>query len=471
MSDYNTPGVYVEEASSVSQPIAGVGTSTAGFIGEVEDDVKTPVRTDNGNHPLAEKNTPQLITNWKEFEKKFGYIQQGNKVLANAVFGFFYNGGSRCWVARVDPLNSSNVESVLTKLEAIDEISIVAVPIPFNGVVTAINITAGGTGYTSAPKITIDAPPAGGTQATATATLSDGVVTAIKIDAGGSGYTSAPTVTITAPPSGGTQATATAKVALDHNTIRDKVLKHCEKMKDRFAILDGENVTDLNPGEIYPGNKSDYGAVYFPYLKVQSKVLKAGTVNEYQDEEVDMPPSGYIAGIYARVDANRGVFKAPANEVVRGVLAEKQRAFSRDEQGSLNEKNINVIRQFNGNVTVWGARTISDKPEYRYISVRRTLLFLRESIDEGTQWAVFEPNTPALWQKIKRNVSDFLLVQWRAGALFGNTEREAFYVKCDGETNPLEERALGKVIAEVGVSIVRPAEFVIFRISQTTLPS
>ena len=489
MPNYNYPGVYVEEVSSVSQPIPGVGTSTAGFIGKVQDNVRMPDRAEvspvnpqnpadlTKTYPLAEKDNPQFITNWAEFEKNFGYIQQGNKVLANSVFGFFTNGGTRCWVARVTELTEQNVKSALTNFEAKDEISIVAVPIPPNqpnGVVTAINITEGGSGYTDVPTVTITQPPSTGTQATATATLKDGVVTAINITEGGSGYTDVPTVTIAQAPGTGTQATATATLAPnpdEYKKIREAVLAHCEKMKDRFAILDGKDVTeDLTPENIYSG-ASDYGAVYFPYLKVRIKVLKAEPVNEYEDEEVDMPPSGYIAGIYARVDANRGVFKAPANEVIRGVLAKKQRAFSRDKQGELNEKNINVIRQLNGNVTVWGARTISAKSEYRYISVRRTMLFLRESIDDGTQWAVFEPNTTALWQKIIRNVSDFLLVQWRSGALFGNTRQEAFYVKCDAETNPPEERALGKVIAEVGVSIVRPAEFVIFRLSQTTLPS
>ena len=146
-------------------------------------------------------------------------------------------------------------------------------------------------------------------------------------------------------------------------------------------------------------------------------------------------------------------------------------AISKSQQDGLNPKGINCIRVFNGNIKVWGARTLSANNELRYINVRRTLLFLRESIDEGTQWAVFEPNNPALWQKIKRNISDFLLVQWRSGALFGNTPQEAFYVQCDSETNPSTDVALGKVTAKVGVSIVRPAEFVIFQISQFTLPS
>jgi phage tail sheath protein FI len=244
-------------------------------------------------------------------------------------------------------------------------------------------------------------------------------------------------------------------------------------MEDRFAILDGDDVEDgVDPAKIFPVDKDGkgYGAVYFPYIRVRSQVWIKDS-KSYKEEEIDLPPSGHIAGIYARVDRDRGVYKAPANEEIRGASGVKH-AVTRSDQGSLNDVGINVIRQFNGNIKVWGARTISDSSsEYKYINVRRTMLFLRQSIDESTQWAVFEPNNPALWQKIKRNVSDFLTVQWRSGALFGNTVQEAFYVKCDAETNPPEERNLGRVNAVVGVAIVKPAEFIIFSISQTTAPN
>jgi uncharacterized protein len=390
MPNYKSPGVYVEEIPSKSQTISGVGTSIAGFVGLVTEETK--------GGSLPPEYEAKSIANWGEFKNKFGDVQEGNKVLAYAVYGFFDNGGSRCWVARVTTLEQERIKEALTRFEAIDEISIVAVPFP--------------------PKATL-------LPAKPTAAEPRGTVAPNNLQQG----------------------------------VWDEVLAHCEKMKDRFAILDREDATE----ELKTSN--DYGAVYFPYIKVRNQMLPA------EDPDIYMPPSGHIAGVYARVDASRGVFKAPANEVIRGVSGEKQRPVSRIEQDALSDKNINVIRKFNGNTTVWGARTISANPEFKYINVRRTLLFLRESIDEGTQWAVFEPNNPALWQKIKRNVSDFLLVQWRAGALFGNTEREAFYVKCDSETNPPTEVALGKVIAEVGISIVRPAEFVIFRISQTTLPS
>jgi hypothetical protein len=146
---------------------------------------------------------------------------------------------------------------------------------------------------------------------------------------------------------------------------------------------------------------------------------------------------------------------------------------SKAQQDGLNPRGVNCIRNLNGNIRVWGARTIGGdaNADLKYINVRRTLLFIRESIDEGTQWVVFEPNTSALWAKIERNITAFLLNVWRDGALFGDTPEQAFYVKCDAELNPPEVRDIGQVITEVGVSIVRPAEFVIFRISQWTAPS
>jgi phage tail sheath protein FI len=143
---------------------------------------------------------------------------------------------------------------------------------------------------------------------------------------------------------------------------------------------------------------------------------------------------------------------------------------SRPQQDGLNPTGVNCIRDINGNVTVWGARTAGGDAngEFKYISTRRTLSFLRESIQNGLQWAVFEPNTPALWAKITRNVTAFLTETWRAGALFGATAQEAFFVKCDAENNPPEEREQGRVVTDIGVAIVRPAEFVIFRVSQST---
>ena len=163
--------------------------------------------------------------------------------------------------------------------------------------------------------------------------------------------------------------------------------------------------------------------------------------------------------------------KAPANEPLMGVLGVKY-AISKAQQDGLNPQGVNCIRNLNGNFTIWGARTLGggDNKDLKYINVRRTLLFLRKSIEEGTQWVVFEPNEPGLWQKITRNITAFLTNVWRSGALFGTTAQEAFYVKCDKETNPESLRELGQVVTEIGVAIVRPAEFVIFRIQQFAEP-
>ncbi len=184
-----------------------------------------------------------------------------------------------------------------------------------------------------------------------------------------------------------------------------------------------------------------------------------------------MPPSGHTAGVYARVDGLRGVHKAPANEAVRGALGVRYRV-SKILQDGLNPGGINAIRPFNGNILVWGARTVGgdENTEFKYVSVRRLLNFMKESIEDGTRWVVFEPNDAGLWAKITRNINAFLTVTWRSGALFGATPQEAFYVKCDADTNPPEIRDLGQVVTEIGVSVVKPAEFVIFRISQWAGP-
>jgi phage tail sheath protein FI len=249
--------------------------------------------------------------------------------------------------------------------------------------------------------------------------------------------------------------------------VQAAILDHCENehLQDRFAVLDGKpDAESLTKEGIRPDlRNSSYGAIYFPWIEVRDPAT--GT-------SLSVPPSGHLAGVFARVDATRGVHKAPANEVIRGARNVAQQV-SKEVQAGLNPEGINILRKFNGNVTVWGARTWADpqkESDLVYINVRRLLLFLRESIDQGTQWVVFEPNSPDLWAKITRNVTAFLTNVWRDGALFGSTPQEAFYVKCDEETNPPELRDLGQLVTEIGVAVVRPAEFVIFRISQWSGP-
>ena len=243
--------------------------------------------------------------------------------------------------------------------------------------------------------------------------------------------------------------------------VQQAMLDHCASMRDRFAILDCPPA--MNPQEIKDwrmkeaGYDSKYGAVYYPWIKV---------ANPQGGDAIAVPPCGHIAGIYARSDTERGVHKAPANEIVRGALSTETK-ITKSEQDILNPAGINCIRPFPGRgIRVWGARTLASDAQWRYINVRRLFNFVEESIELGTQWVVFEPNDRDLWERIKRDISAFLTRVWRDGALFGSTPEEAFYVKCDDELNTVEIRDAGQVIIEIGIAPVKPAEFVIFRISQ-----
>jgi uncharacterized protein len=239
------------------------------------------------------------------------------------------------------------------------------------------------------------------------------------------------------------------------------MIDHCELMGDRVAILDpppGLNAQQVRDWRVErTGYDSKYAALYWPWVKVLDPLTGL---------QKFMPPSGALAGIWGRSDDTRGVHKAPANEVVRGAL-DIEVNVTRGEHDQLNPQGVNVIRAFPGRgIRVWGARTLSSDPAWRYINVRRLFNFIESSILAGTQWVVFEPNDLDLWQRIKRTINAFLLRQWRDGALFGATPGEAFYVKCDSETNPPEVVDAGQVIVEIGIAPVKPAEFVVFRLAQ-----
>jgi phage tail sheath protein FI len=231
-------------------------------------------------------------------------------------------------------------------------------------------------------------------------------------------------------------------------------------MGDRVAIIDP--LPDLSPQEVGTWRQKDtnydsnYAALYYPWIKVPGP----------DNRPMAIPPSGYMAGIWARNDMERGVHKAPANEVIRGAL-ETVTPITKGEQDTLNPIGVNCIRSFAGRgVRVWGARTLSSDPAWRYINVRRLFNYIEKSIEIGTQWVVFEPNTPDLWARVRRDVGAFLNRSWREGMLFGLTAAEAFFVKCDAELNPPEVRDAGQLIIDVGLAPVKPAEFVIFRLSQ-----
>jgi phage tail sheath protein FI len=317
----------------------------------------------------------KLCTNFSEFKKLFGDFLpangdiQGQNTLAHAVYGFFRNGGTRCYVTWIS--GESKVSSVLEDFEAIDEITIVVAP--------------------------------------------------------------------------------------GNLDLRDDIKDHCEKMGDRIAVLDTKEEESLDVKTLKPFN-SQYAALYFPWIQV---------FDPASNTNIFIPPSGHIAGVYARVDGQRGVHKAPGNETILGAL-DLRYNLSKAKQDGLNPDGINCIRKLNGNIRIWGARTVGGDAngEFKYVNIRRHFSYLRDSIDKGTQWVVFEPNTPELWAKIRRNIGAFLVIEWRKGALFGTTPEEAFYVKCDAENNPPEVRDLGQVVTEIGLAVVKPAEFVIFRLSQ-----
>jgi len=244
--------------------------------------------------------------------------------------------------------------------------------------------------------------------------------------------------------------------------VQRAMISHCENLKDRFAVLDsikGQTVQKVQDWRLQ-NLESKYGALYYPWIKVNDPV-KAENGNARF-----IPPSGHVVGIYARTDIERGVHKAPANEIVRGAI-ELERSITSGQQDILNPDGINCIRTFLGRGTrVWGARCITSDSDWKYINVRRLFIFVEESIEEGTQWVVFEPNAEPLWQRVIRTISQFLTRVWRDGALMGITAEEAFFVKCDRTTMTQDDIDNGRLICLIGIAPVKPAEFVIFRIHQ-----
>jgi len=245
--------------------------------------------------------------------------------------------------------------------------------------------------------------------------------------------------------------------------ITQSLLTHCERMRYRVAVLDSPDNFVLSDVRNFRGKfDSKYGALYYPWVTVLDPTDRDGR------REIELPPSGFVTGIYARTDVERGVFKAPANEVVRGAIG-FELLLNKAQQDILNPDGVNCFRFFVGRgFRLWGARTISSDPEWKYISVRRYFAYLEHSIDKGTQWAVFENNSDPLWANIRRTVEDFLFNEWKNGALIGLKPEEAFFVRCDRTTMTQNDLDNGRLICMVGVAVVKPAEFVIFRIGQWT---
>lgn len=242
-------------------------------------------------------------------------------------------------------------------------------------------------------------------------------------------------------------------------TVR-ALIRHAERMKYCIAVVDSGN--DQSIGQVRAMRAqldSSHAALYYPWVRVLDPLTQ---------QEVPMPPSGFVAGIYARNDVNRAVYKAPANEVVNLALG-FERFLNKAQQEVLNPEGINCFRYFEGRgMRLWGARTISSDPEWKYVNLRRYFAYLERSIDVGTQWAVFEPNGERLWANVRWTIQDFLLNEWQNGALLGDKPEKAYFVKCDRSTMSQNDLDNGRLICLVGVAPLRPAEFVIFRIGQWT---
>jgi phage tail sheath protein FI len=249
--------------------------------------------------------------------------------------------------------------------------------------------------------------------------------------------------------------------------IQQALIGHAQRMWYRIAVLD--TPPGYTPGQaraVRSRIDSTHAALYYPWVIVANPLARPS--NDLIPKEIALPPSGFISGIYARNDIRRGVWKAPANEVVLGALR-FEREINKREQDVMNPEGVNNLRYFPGRgYRVWGARTVSSDPEWKYVNVRRYFIYLERSIDRSTQWAVFEPNGEALWANIRETVSAFLYNEWVSGALLGSKPEQAFFVRCDRSTMTQNDLDNGRLICEIGVAVLKPAEYVIFRIGQKT---
>ena len=440
---YLSPGVYVEDVPPVARPIAGVGTSTAGFLGIIPDTIKYAVTNalvgrgskDRKSFPL--ENVYPVLTTAEAFEVRVDGLSNSDATLKN-------DDASKTSSVEFTspPAENAEIRADYQRTFSVVAAGEVKLCTTFSEFTNFFGEFHSDEGQNMLAHAVYGFFNNGGSRCYVTReSKADDIKTKSLV-----AFEAIDEIAIVAAPG--------------VESVRNDLADHCKRLGERFAILESRKEDPMTgPGSSFPGNNS-YAALYFPWIEVFDPTT---------GENILVPPSGHVAGIYARVDAQRGVHKAPANEVVAGALA-LQYNLSKSHQEGLNPQGINCIRHLNGNIYVWGARTLGGDANgtEKYVSTRRLLNFLRESIEEGTQFVVFEPNNPGLWQRIKRSVGDFLLGQWRAGALLGETPEKAFFVKCDAETNPPDVREAGQVVTEIGVAIVKPAEFVIFRLQQQT---
>lgn len=517
MPTYAAPGVYVEEVPSSQKVLTASPTAIAAFVGFTE---RFP--TDDPNDPQGV--APRLVTSWSQFEALYGSFAPGC-VLPMSVYGYFANGGSIAYICRIpntDPSGeparralpaSDRALGEPLQVESVDadaNISIIVQtddnddPAAEGPSSFTLSVVENGAIVEQYPNLTFGGPKDAKAVVNKTSTkvkvelnLDKGVdvknqlellkpgqyqlekaapkkveVTGRKFAgsesarAGINGLAIAEDVTMVIVPDLVTAATK-QDGTVDLNmwkAVQTALISHCEQNGNRMAVLDAP--PGMTPQQIKEWRSdvamydSAYAALYYPWIKVENPIGSNGNA------EVFIPPSGHIAGVWARTDEERGVWKAPANDTIRGVL-DVERAVTQNEQTLLNPIGINCIRPFGTRgIRIWGARTLSSDSDWRYLNVRRLFNMVETTISEGTQWAVFEPNDMTLWEGVSRTLTGFLQGLWSAGALAGASPDAAFYVKCDAETNPPESIDNGMLVVEVGISPTKPAEFVVFRISQ-----
>ncbi|MFD8979611.1 phage tail sheath family protein [Streptomyces sp. NPDC059564] len=425
MSSQNPPGVFVKELPDGVRTINGASTSVPAFLGYTQASANDGPDVTPKPFTEAERAVPQKIGSWREFAARYStagiakdladatdpatvHTLQRCLPLAEAVNGFFANGGSTCYVVGfTSPQDAVSPEGLKGNTEA----------------------RTGLAGLETLPEVTMVAVPS----------LWD-----MTADVSSEKEVPAPD-----------HASGVSRMA--------EVVKHCTERRNRLAILDpppGQTPAQVATfADTLASPDSDDAAfttLYYPWI----------TVPGVDAVERTVPPCGHLAGVWARTDAERGVFKAPANQNLRGAL-KIETLLTDDQHGELNAKGVNCLRVFpDRGLLVWGARTRSTTRDWRYLNVRRLVSYLSDSIRQSSTWAVFEPNDERLWATLRHSVASFLTDQWRQGALVGRTPDEAFYVICDATNNTPESVADGKVICDIGVAPVRPAEFVHFTITQ-----
>lgn len=434
---YATPGVYVEQVDKGTKPIEAAGTSITAFIGITAEASIKSVDSSGNEARNSVLGKTMLVTNWTQYTNIFGGFVEG-AFMPDAVYGYFNNGGGPCYV---------------TSLRAVDEMPDTKKPAPKKAAATKKEDEAK-EGEEAAVTPIIESV---GGPLTAKEFIGD---TAERTGIGGLEAFSNISLLVCPDAFYGYDGSPAAKSRVKQ--VQTAMIAHCENMQYRFALLDTPpnlSAQEAKEWRDYVNFDTSYAAMYYPWIEVAD-------LSDSPQTSKFVPPSGHVVGIYNRTDAERGVHKAPANEVILGAT-NLEIDLTKGEQDTLNPVGVNCIRSFPGRgIRVWGARTLSSDGSWRYINVRRLFSQVGQSLDVGLQWVVFEPNDSNLWARVRRDITAFLRVIWRSGALFGSSPDAAFYVKCDEELNPHEIRDLGQLIIEVGMAPVKPAEFVILRLSQ-----